>query len=152
MVYAMNIGFLIEKKRRLDEFQPFPVEVLENLERWFLIELTYTSNALEGNTLTRLETAVVVEKGLTVGGKSLVEHLEATNHAGALRQVVEIARSQVHSLTDHTLLDLHAMILHGIDDANAGRYRSIPVRISGSRVVMPKPAKVPRLMSEFFGE
>jgi Fic family protein len=152
MVYSMNIDFLTEKKRRLDEFRPFPVEVLENLERWFLIELTYTSNALEGNTLTRLETAVVVEKGLTVGGKSLVEHLEATNHAGALRKAVEIARSQVHSLTEHTLLDLHGMILHGIDDANAGRYRSIPVRISGSRVVLPNPAKVPGLMSEFFGE
>ena len=152
MVYSMNIDFLTEKKRRLDAFRPFPVEVLQNWERWFLIELTYTSNALEGNTLTRLETAVVVEKGLTVGGKSLVEHLEATNHAGALRKVVEIARSQVHSLTEHTLLDLHAMILHGIDDANAGRYRSIPVRISGSRVVLPNPAKVPGLMSEFFGE
>jgi hypothetical protein len=63
----MNIDFLTEKKRRLDEFRPFPVEVLENLERWFLIELTYTSNALEGNTLTRLETAVVVEKGFDCG-------------------------------------------------------------------------------------
>ena len=106
MVYAMNIDLLIEKKRRLDEFRPFPVKVLENLERWFLIELTYTSNALEGNTLTRLETAVVVEKGLTVGGKSLVEHLEATNHAGALRTVVVIARSQVHYLTVTTSSDL----------------------------------------------
>ena len=85
----MNLDFLTEKKRRLDEFRPFPVEVLENLERWFLIELTYTSNALEGNTLTRLETAVVVEKGLTVGGKSLVENLEATSHSskGSLKRL-----------------------------------------------------------------
>jgi Fic family protein len=110
----MNLDFLSKKKQRLDEFRPFPAELLENLERWFLIELTYTSNALEGNTLTRLETAVVVEKGLTVGGKSLVEHLEATSHVGALRKVVEIARSQIHSLTENTLLDLYAMILHGV--------------------------------------
>ena len=152
MVYgfSMNLDSLTQKKRRLDESRPLPPEVLKNLEQWFLIELTYTSNALEGNTLTRLETAVVVEKGLTIGGKTLAEHLEATNHAAALRKVLEIARSPVTSLTEHILSDLHAMILRGIDDANAGRYRSIPVRISGSRVVLPNPAKVSALMSEFF--
>ena len=151
MVYGfiMKYDSLIQKKRRLDESRPFSPEVLHNLERWFLIELTYTSNALEGNTLTRLETAVVVEKGLTVGGKTLAEHLEATNHAAALRKVLEIARSPVSTLTEHILLDLHSMILRGIDDANAGRYRSIPVRISGSRVVLPNPAKVAVLMSDF---
>jgi len=154
MVYGLVMKYdsLIQKKRRLDESRPFSLEVLNNLERWFLIELTYTSNALEGNTLTRLETAVVVEKGLTVGGKTLAEHLEATNHAAALRKVLEIARSPVSTLTEHILLDLHAMILRGLDDVNAGRYRSIPVRISGSRVVLPNPAKVAGLMSDFFND
>jgi Fic family protein len=154
MVYGLVMKYdsLIQKKRRLDESRPFSPEVLNNLERWFLIELTYTSNALEGNTLTRLETAVVVEKGLTVGGKTLAEHLEATNHAAALRKVLEIARSPVSTLTEHILLDLHAMILRGLDDVNAGRYRSIPVRISGSRVVLPNPAKVAGLMSDFFND
>lgn len=154
MVYglSMKLDALTQNKRRLDESRPLPPEVLKNLEQWFLIELTYTSNALEGNTLTRIETAVVVEKGLTIGGKTLVEHLEATNHAAALRKVLEIARSPVSILSEHTLLDLHAMILRGIDDVNAGRYRSIPVRISGSRVVLPNPAKVAALMSEFFGD
>jgi Fic family protein len=152
MVYGLVMKYdsLIQKKRRLDESRPFSPEVLNNLERWFLIELTYTSNALEGNTLTRLETAVVVEKGLTVGGKTLAEHLEAINHAAALRKVLEIARSPISTLTEHILLDLHTMILRGIDDANAGRYRSIPVRISGSRVVLPNPAKVAGLMADFF--
>ena len=154
MVYGLVMKYdsLIQKKRRLDESRPFSPEVLNNLERWFLIELTYTSNALEGNTLTRLETAVVVEKGLTVGGKTLAEHLEATNHAAALRKVLEITRSPVSTLTEHILLDLHAMILRGLDDVNAGRYRSIPVRISGSRVVLPNPAKVAGLMSDFFND
>ena len=64
----------------------------ENLEDWFRVELTYTSNAIEGNTLTRRETALVVEKGLTVGGRSLIEHLEATNHVSALDWV----QAQVH--------------------------------------------------------
>mgnify|MGYP000105959557 CR=1 FL=1 len=68
MVYGLVVKYdsLIQKKRRLDESRPFSPEVLHNLERWFLIELTYTSNALEGNTLTRLETAVVVEGGIGV--------------------------------------------------------------------------------------
>ena len=145
----MNWEFLTEQKRRLDQFRPLPRELVTNLENWFKVELTYTSNALEGNTLTRQETAVVVEKGLTIGGKSLVEHLEARNHAAALGKVVEIAQLETASVTEHTVLDLHATILHGIDDANAGRYRSIGVRISGSMVVLPNPAKVPSLMADF---
>jgi Fic family protein len=154
MVYGFYVNWdsLTEKKRRLDEFRPLPPELVSNLGNWFKVELTYTSNALEGNTLTRQETAVVVEKGLTIGGKSLVEHLEATNHAAALGKVVQIAQSESAEITERTILDLHATILHGIDDANAGRYRAIGVRISGSKVVLPNPAKVPALMADFLEE
>ena len=60
---------LSDKKAILDSHRPLPAALVDNLEQWFLIELTYTSNAIEGNTLTRKETAVVVEKGLTVSGK-----------------------------------------------------------------------------------
>jgi len=140
---------IIDLKTRLDAFRPLPPAMVENLERWFLIELTYTSNAIEGNTLTRQETAVVVEKGLTVSGKSLVEHLEATNHAKALGRVVELARSEKESLSERTIMELHETILRGIDDENAGCYRSIPVRISDSSVVLPNPIKVPQKMTEF---
>jgi len=87
----MDYGKLTEKKARLDGYRPLPPELVKNLEQWFIVELTYTSNAIEGNTLTRKETAVVVEKGLTVSGKSLVEHLEATNHAHALQKVLKLA-------------------------------------------------------------
>jgi len=75
---------LTEKKQRLDKYRPLPPELVKNLEGWFKVELTYTSNAIEGNTLTRQETALVVEKGITVEGKSLKEHLEAINHAQAI--------------------------------------------------------------------
>jgi Fic family protein len=154
MVYGLFVkrDTLTEKKRQLDQFRPLPKELVANLDNWFRVELTYTSNALEGNTLTRQETAVVVEKGLTIGGKSLVEHLEATNHAAALNKVVQIAQSATADITEHTILDLHSTILHGIDDANAGRYRSIAVRISGSMVVLPNPLKVPTLMADFVKE
>ena len=154
MVYGLYVKWelLTEKKQKIDQFRPLPKELVSNLENWFKVELTYTSNALEGNTLTRQETAVVVEKGLTIGGKSLVEHLEATNHAAALGKVVQIAQLETARIGEHTILDLHSTILHGIDDANAGRYRSIAVRISGSKVLLPNPVKVPMLMADFVKE
>jgi fido (protein-threonine AMPylation protein) len=145
---CMNFEQLSLKKAALDRHGPLPPELLRNLEQWFAIELTYTSNAIEGNTLTRQETAIVVEKGLTVSGKTLVEHLEATNHARALVEVWKRARSKTSDLTERDILDLHACILRGIDDGNAGCYRSIAVRISGSRVVLPNPVKVPDLMTK----
>jgi len=148
----MNWEKLTEKKAKLDGYRPLPPEMVKNLEQWFIVELTYTSNAIEGNTLTRKETAVVVEKGLTVSGKSLVEHLEATNHASALQKVLKLAEGRTKDLTEHAILDIHETILRGIDDSNAGRFRSIPVRISGSMVVLPNPVKVPDLMTHFIQE
>ncbi len=145
----MHFEKLTEKKALLDQHRPLPPELLQNLEQWFLVELTYTSNAIEGNTLTRRETAVVVEKGLTVSGKSLVEHLEATNHAAALRGIMELVSVKTSDLSESTVLDIHNTILRGIDDGNAEHYRSVPVRISGSEVILPNPRKVPDLMAHF---
>ena len=145
----MNYEKLTAKKRLLDKHGPLPDALADNLDRWFRIELTYTSNAIEGNTLGRRETAFVVEKGLTVGGKSLLEHIEAVNHARALDWVKEQVKRTPHSLTEKDILDIHCLIMKGIDDHNAGRYRATPVRISGSAVVLPNPRKVPDLMDGF---
>ena len=143
---------LSDKKAILDSHRHLPAALVDNLEQWFLIELTYTSNAIEGNTLTRKETAVVVEKGLTVSGISLTEHLEATNHAEALRSVMALVNAKTQDLTEHSILDIHNTILKGIDDDSAGHYRSIPVRISGSEVILPNHRKVPDLMENFIKE
>ncbi|MGB1310595.1 MAG: Fic family protein [Leucothrix sp.] len=140
---------LSSKKSQLDAFRPLPPELVINLDDWFKVELTYTSNAIEGNTLTRQETALVVEKGLTVSGKSLNEHLEAHNHAKALDYVNQLVGKPSSSITESDILEIHHLILRSIDDANAGRYRSVPVRISGSLVVLPNHMKVPRLMTGF---
>lgn len=145
----MNYEKLTEKKRLLDSLRPLPRELVRNLDDWFKVELTYTSNAIEGNTLTRRETAVVIEKGLTIGGKSLKEHLEATNHAAALGFVRGLVKKKPAQLTAQDILAIHALILKGIDDDHAGHYRTVPVRISGSAVIMPNPRKVPDLMDEF---
>lgn len=137
------------KKRRLDTHSPLPAALVQNLDDWLKIELTYTSNAIEGNTLSRAETALIVEKGLTVEGKTLTEHLEAINHAEAYQWITRLTKLKRERVTERHILELHRLILQKIDDVNAGRYRSVPVRIAGSRAVMPNPVKVPRLMEEF---
>ena len=147
----MDYDLLTQKKRQLDRQRPLPPALVRNLAEWYKVELTYTSNALEGNTLTRRETAVVIEQGLTVGGKSLREHLEATNHARAIDFVYTLLKKKPAQLTAVDLLRLHEIILTAIDDENAGNYRRIPVRIAGSSVVLPNPRKVPDLMDEFHG-
>jgi Fic family protein len=140
---------LSNKKAELDNYRPLALELVSNLDDWFKIELTYTSNAIEGNTLTRQETALVVEKGLTVRGKSLSEHLEAHNHAKALDFIKSLINKPSNEITENDILEIHHIILQGIDDNNAGFYRNIPVRISGSLVILPNYMKVPKLMSEF---
>lgn len=145
----MHYDKLTEKKHELDGFRPLAPALVRNLQDWFKVELTFTSNAIEGNTLTRRETAVVIEKGLTVGGKSLKEHLEATNHAQALDFVGSLVSKKPSQLTARDLLAIHELILQGIDDENAGHYRNVPVRIAGSTVVLPNPRKVPDLMDDF---
>jgi len=140
---------LTKKKQKLDQYRPFPPELVRNLEDWFRVELTYTSNAIEGNTLTRQETALIVEKGLTVDGKTLKEYLEAVNHAAALAIVISLAQNKETAISESDILDIHRLILSKIDDANAGRYRSVAVRIAGTTSVLPNPVKVPQLMAEF---
>ncbi len=137
------------KKQRLDSFRPLPPDLVRNLENWLKVELTYTSNAIEGNTLSRAETALIVEKGLTVEGKTLVEHLEAINHAQAFEWIASLTDLKRQDVIERHILELHRLILQKIDDTHAGRYRSVSVRIAGSRAIMPNPAKVPRLMEEF---
>lgn len=143
------VAQLEEKKKRLDAYRPFSAALVRNLREWFKIELTYTSNAIEGNTLSRAETALVVEKGLTVEGKTVQEHLEAVNHAQAFDWVMQRIDTNKRDITERTLLDLHQRILQKIDDINAGRYRTVPVRIAGSTVLLPNAVKVPKLMSAF---
>ena len=145
----MKLEVLSGRKEQLDGSRPLPPELVRNLEEWFLVELTYTSNALEGNTLTRKETAAVVEKGLTVGGKTLVEHLEATNHAKALRDVMRLSQMPTSELRLADVLRIHETVLRGIDDDHAGHFRRLPVRISGSPVILPNPVKLPDLMEAF---
>lgn len=136
-----------QKKAHLDSLRPLPKELIQNLDEWFNIELAYNSNAIEGNTLSKSETQIVIEKGLTISGKSLKEHLEAINHSFALKFIQEISKEKNINLND--ILQIHNLILKGIDHINSGIYRKIQVKISGSDVELPSPLKVPELMEEF---
>ena len=140
---------LHDKKQRLDSYKPLQEELIKNLNEWFRIELTYTSNAIEGNTLTRQETAMVVDEGLTVQGKSLAEHQEAINHAVAFDFIQMLVNKKRQELTTQDILDIHSIILNKIDDPHKGRYRNVAVRLRGSETVLPNALKVPELMDEF---
>ncbi|MBK7467591.1 MAG: Fic family protein [Saprospiraceae bacterium] len=113
------------------------------------IEYTHDSNKIEGNTLTLQETNLVVNKGLTISGKSMQEHLEAVNHYDAIQFIKDMAARKI-DITKRSLLELHYLILRGIDRENAGRYRSVQVYISGSKHIPPQPYMIEKEMEDFF--
>lgn len=123
-------------KKELDLIRPLPAAALRNLEEVYRVEWTYHSNAIEGNTLTLLETKLVLEEGLTIGGKKLREHFEVINHAEAIQYVKEIVDGQ-SDLSEQVIESVHHLVLKNIDDNNAGRYRHVNIRISGSRHIPP---------------
>lgn len=144
---------LTKKKGELDKQRPLPPEQLRNIEDWLKVELTYSSNAIEGNTLSRIETAEVIEKGVgaVISGKPLKDQLEAINHAKALDFIKNLAdvKKSHQFITEEEILGIHKIILTGINDYAAGRYRNIEVFIRGVDVEFPGPQKVPRLMENF---
>ena len=140
---------LSKLKGYLDEFRPFDDYQLENLREAFDTEYTFQSNKIEGNTLTLRETDLVINKGITISGKSVREHLEAVNHAQAIVLMRELAGRDT-DITDRIVRDLHAVVLQAIRPADAGRYRQEPVRIGGSQHVPPNYAKVPSLMDDMY--
>ncbi len=126
--------------RKNDSFR-----VVEALE----LEYTFESNRIEGNTLTLRETDLVVNKGLTISGKSMQEHLEAINHQDAIEYVKQMVQSN-SVLTERELLTIHNLVLRGIDPKNAGKYRNVQVMISGSEHQPPQPFLVPKMMEDYF--
>src|ERR1700728_3031712 len=137
-----------QKKAQLDRLRPLSAAALAQLQKHYDVELTYTSNAIEGNTLTLRETAEVIEHGITVGGKSLRDHLEAVDHYDALLWVREQA-SGTTPLGEDVVRELHRRIVARSQPGFAGVYSRNPRRIAGSPVVFPNPAKIPQLMKEF---
>ena len=138
------------RKSELDRLRPLSTAALAQLQKHYDVELTYTSNAIEGNTLTLRETAEVIEHGITVGGKSLRDHLEAVDHYQALLWMRQTAATTA-PLGEDVVRELHRRIVARSQSEIAGLYSELPRRIAGSRVIFPNPRKIPQLMQEFGG-
>ena len=148
MIIDKDIYSRITRKRKeLDALRPLPRNVLEKLRKQFAIELAYNSNAIEGNSLTLKETQLVIEEGITIKGKPLREHFEAINHQKAFEFLEGIVNKKIQ-ITEEVIKDIHRIILSGIDDMYAGRYRNTNVRILGAIKSPPRFEKVHAKMKE----
>lgn len=136
-------------KNKWDKCRPLNQIQLKKMEEYFLTSYTYESNRIEGNTLTFQETHLVINEGITIGGKSMSEHLEAINHKEAIEMIKDLVLNKT-PLNSFRLKQLHQLILKGIDNRNAGRYRDVPVRISGSSHIPPEPYLIEKLMEDYF--
>lgn len=152
----MDIQSLIKKidetKTWIDHRRPLAPEEVSELDAYFRIGTTYSSNALEGNTLTLSETKVLLEDGITIGGKPLRDCYETIGHANAYDFMLKVARSKPFHFSEEMILQLHKLFYQGIDPDKAGTYRDIQVFITGTEYVPPKAAEVPALMKELVAE
>lgn len=131
-----------EKKRSLDKLRPLPKLLVNRLREQMIVEWTYNSNAIEGTSLSLRETELVIEHGLTIKGKSLKEHFEAINHKEAILFLERLIRERDFRIDQLLIRQVHRLILKGIDDDNAGKYRRVEVRITGSKFIPPLPTLV----------
>lgn len=137
-----------KKKAAIDQARPLPKIILDKLTEYLDIEWIYNSNAIEGNTMTRQETMLILKEGLTISGKSMREHLEVTNHKNAVDYLDELLR-KVEPITQDDIKKIHSLVLEGINNLYAGKYRDVEVYISGSDVKLPLPEKLTAMMLEF---
>ena len=137
-------------KAELDQLRARASGGTSNFEHSQDLEITYTSNAIEGNTLTAVETTLVIEKGITVAGKPLKDHLEAIDHFEAIRYVRELAR-RATPLTEFDIRSLHRLVMLRSGPDIAGQYATQGryVLTEAGRHAFPSPAEVPALMGAF---
>lgn len=134
-------------QQEIDSYRPLSANTLKQLKEYYRVGLTFTSNALEGNSLTETETKIVLEDGITIGGKPIKDYYEALGHSEAYDHIYKLAKNQ--DFTEDDIRKLHKLFYHRIDEARAGRYRKEKVFISGSQYSLPGPEKIPDLMKGF---
>lgn len=141
-----------EYKKLIDTKRPLKPEEVKELDDYFRIGTTYSSNAIEGNTLTITETKVLLEDGITVGGKPIKDCYEATGHAKAYDYMLKIARCENFSFSEEMIKELHRLFYSSIGADDAGQYRKYQVFITGTEYVPPAKEEVPQLMAELITE
>lgn len=136
------------KKAQLDKLRPLPTSAVKKLQERFRLEMTYNSNAIEGNSLTLKETFLVINEGITVKGKPLKDHLEAKDHYAALEYLYDLAEgNKRHTVSERLIRSLHQIIVQETEKDEAGKYRTANVYIAGASHTPPDFFEVPRLMS-----
>ncbi len=135
---------ILEKKRRLDAHRPLTSSTVRKVQREMEVEYIFNSNAIEGNTIKLRETQLILERGLTIQGKSLREHLEVRNHPRAMKYLEKMTR---RALREQDILVIHQIIMKGIDD-EAGRFRTTEVRVAGAAFIPPPAYKIPHIIEE----
>ncbi|MEZ6855021.1 Fic family protein [Halodesulfovibrio aestuarii] len=149
-MFATELKRIDELQKEITSLRPLDEDELSQLKEYYRIGLTYSSNALEGSSLTESETKVIIEDGLTIGGKSIKEHMEVLGHSEAFSFIHDIASSEL--LSEEDLLKIHNLVYGRVDKDQAGTYRNKRIFLSGSKYSFPKPAEVQPLMTEFFSK
>lgn len=141
-----------QKFAYLQKKRPLSATLVSKLREQFALEMTFNSNAIEGNKLTLKETYLVINDGMTVKGKSLKDHLEAKNHYEALHFLFEfIEHNKKHTISERFIRTLQQLVIKDIEDEDAGGYRQGNVMITGSKHKPPPAYRVPHLMQELIG-
>ncbi len=150
MIPKALIKRIDQKFQLLRSKRPLSSSIKTKLREQLSLELTYNSNAIEGNKLTLKETFLVINDGLTVKGKSLKDHLDAKNHNEAVHFLYELVEHQKRqTISEQLIRSLQQLIIKDIEDSEAGRYRQGGVMITGSKHRTPESYEVPKLMQEF---
>ncbi|MDD5723789.1 MAG: Fic family protein [Syntrophales bacterium] len=134
-------------KTKIDAHRPLDTHMMDQVREYFRIGMTYSSNALEGNSLTETETKIVIEDGMTIGGKPVKDHMEALGHSEAYDLLFRLAKGQ--SITEANVKELHRLFYYRIDAKQAGKYRKQRVIITGTDFIPPAPDRIPELMKSF---
>ncbi|MDL2290565.1 Fic family protein [Desulfovibrio sp. OttesenSCG-928-F20] len=151
----MNSAKQNEMIARIDELQtkiaalrPYEGDMLIRLRKYYRLGLTWTSNAIEGSSYTESETKILLEDGITIGGKSLRDTFAAVGHAKAYDYMFTLLGQK--GITENDILTLHSMMDGGLETGDAGKYRTGAVFVTGSTYTFPPAKAVPGLMRDLF--
>jgi len=148
MNYRLKLERIDKLKAWLDGFRPFDSTLVAELKKLYDVRFTYNSNAIEGNTLTQSETELVLTKGITVGGKTLDEHLEVIGHKEAIDYIKNLAQRKTE-INEWEIKQIHNLILRKINPDEAGCYRTLDVMAAGTNYRYPPHYLLSQLMGDF---
>lgn len=149
-MYPNKIKEIDVLQKEIQDFRPLKPRERRELKEYFRVGMTYSSNAIEGNSLTETETKIVLEDGITIGGKTLKEHYEVAGHSDSYDLMYKLAKRE--DISERDILNLHKLFYYRIDAKRAGKYRKEQVFITGTDFVPPEPGKIRSLMNKFVSE